>query len=144
MAFEIRNATRADLPVCAKILLQEFNRVGEHWSPSTAKARVLEVFEAHPELCFCLVLDGKVIGMLFGQPFGGDIGRRLYLLDFAVESGHQGKGFGLKALCFIEGFAKEKGFKSLLLDTNQRKKAIKIYEKFGFKKTNYVIMDKKL
>ena len=40
--------------------------------------------------------------------------------------------------------AKEKGFKALLLDTNQKKKAIKMYEKFGFKKTDCILMDKRL
>lgn len=65
-------------------------------------------------------------------------------MDFVIDLRHQGKGFGLKALNFIEELAKEKGFKALVLDTNKKRKAIKIYKKFGFKKTDYVLLDKKL
>ena len=144
MVFEIRELTKAYLPACAKLLLQEFNRIGEHWTLATAKARIFEIFERHSTLCFCLVLDGKVIGMIFGESFNGQSGKCLYLLDFAIDSRHQGKGFGLKALSFIEKLAKEKKFKSLMLDTSKNKKAIKIYEKFGFEKTGHVLMDKKL
>ncbi len=144
MVFEIRKTTNADLPTCSKLRLQEFNRIGEHWTRTSAKARTYEFFEKHSTFCFCLVLNGKVIGTLFGEPFYGQRGKYLYLMDFVIDLRHQGKGFGLKALNFIEELAKEKGFKALVLDTNKKRKAIKIYKKFGFKKTDYVLLDKKL
>ena len=144
MVFEIRNLTKADLPVCAKLLLQEFNRIGEHWTPAMAKSRIFEVFERNPTLCFGLVLDEKIIGMLLGKPFTKQNSKCLYLMNFAIDLKHQGKGFGLKALFFIEKFAKEKGFKALMLDRNKNKNAIKIYKKFGFEKTDYVLMEKKM
>ena len=144
MGFKIRPASRKDLSACTKIFLREFNRIGENWTRETARPRLASSLENFPKLFFCLELDGKVIGLLCGKPFWGDEGKSLYLNDFAITSQKQEKGFGLKALRFIEKLAKKQGFNSLFLDTNQKKKAIKIYKKFGFKKTDYVIMNKKL
>lgn len=142
MAFVIRNATKADLPSCTKIFLQEFNRLGGHWTKKTAKARIFDAFERVPEFCFCLELDGKQIGFFWCDPFLSSEGKNLYLMGFAIISRHRGKGFGLETLRFIERLAKQKGFKAIMLDTNQKKKAIKIYEKFGFKKTGNILMQK--
>ncbi len=144
MVFKIRKARKEDLPACTKIFLKEFNKLGGNWVPKTAKVRVSDAFKSKSKFCFSLVLDKKVIGLFLAEPFFGESGKYLYLLGFAIDSKHQGKGFGLETLRFIQNFAKENGFKALVLDTRQKKKAIRIYEKFGFKKTDHIVLIKEL
>ena len=144
MAFKIRKTTKTDLLACSKIFLKEFNKLGGKWTLKTAKDRVSDAFKSKTKFCFCLTLDKKVIGVFLAEPFFGEKGKYLYLLGFAIDSKQQGKGFGLETLQFIKKFSKEKGFKAIMLDTHQEKKAIKMYEKFGFKKTDYVVLIKKL
>jgi len=144
MVFRIRPATKQDLSACTKIVVDEFNKQGEHWATERARARLSELFENNPELCFCFELDGKVIGQTYCEKYKFEKGDYFWVSDFAISSEYQGKGYGLKALQFIERFAKENGFNVLVLATHIERKAFKIYQKFGFKNTNYVLLEKEL
>ncbi len=144
MAFRIRNAAESDIPVCAAIFSEEFRKQGELWTSETANARMSELFGHSPELCFCLELDGKVIGVMFCETFNHVKGRYLWVAEFAIKAEHQGKGFGLKALRFIEKVAKAKKIAVLYLAASLKEKPIKMYEKFGFKRTNWLFMEKEL
>lgn len=144
MVFRIRLATKEDLPICTGIIVDEFNRQGEHWTAETAGARLAELFENGPEVCFCFELDEKVIGQMYCEKYKFEKGDYFWVSEFAISLEHQGKGYGLKALQFIEQFAKERGFNVLVLATHVERKAFKMYQKFGFKNTNYVLMEKEL
>lgn len=144
MAFRIRNATEAGIPVCAAILSEEFKKQGELWTSETANARMSELFENAPEICFCLELGNKVIGIMFCETFNHVKGKYLWIAEFAITAEHQGKGFGLKALQFIEKAARAKKIAVLYLAASLKEKPIKMYEKFGFKKTNWLFMEKEL
>ena len=66
------------------------------------------------------------------------------LAQMGVHIDHQGKGFGKQALEFIEDYARKNNFNVLYLAANIKEKAFKIYEKYGFKKTNWFFMEKEL
>lgn len=144
LPLNIRTATEAELPACAKILMDELRKQGEEWVMDSAKARLAELRENNPDLCFCLELDGKVIGFSFAETFNYIKGRYLWISEFVIETENQGKGFGLEALRFMEKLGKERGFNILYLATNIEEKAFKIYEKFGFRNTKYCFMEKEL
>jgi ribosomal protein S18 acetylase RimI-like enzyme len=144
MSLNIRNAVKADLPSCARILVDEFSKQGEQWNEKSAAARLSELLEDNPDLCFCLELQGKIIGMLFCEKFSYIKGNYLWLSEFAITSKHQGEGHGLKALKFIEGLAKKKGFNVLILGANEKEKAFNFYKKFGFEATNYRFIEKEV
>ncbi|MEW6294960.1 MAG: GNAT family N-acetyltransferase [Candidatus Diapherotrites archaeon] len=144
MSFNIRSATKKDLLACAKILLEEFRKQGEEWTLDSSKERLAELMENNPDLCFCIELEGKIIGFVFAETYKFIKGNYLWISEVAINSQHQGKGYGLKTLQFMEKLAKEKRFKVLTLVANINEKAFKIYEKFGFKNTNYCFMEKEL
>ena len=142
MPFKIRKARKSDILPCSRIFLKEFNRLGGKWSLATARARVEDAFKTRSKGLYCLTLDKKIIGLLLTEPFYSEKGKYLYILGFAIDSKHQGKGYGVEALKFIQDRAKKEGYKAIELDANRKNKAIKIYEKFGFKKTDYRLMVK--
>jgi len=144
MEFKIRPAEEKDLPICTKILVEEFSKQGEEWNPNSARARLGELIKDNPDLCFCLELDGNIIGFAFAERFKYIKGNYLWISEIAIEAKNQGKGYGIKTLQFMEKLGKEKGFNILYLATNIKEKAYKIYEKYGFKNTNYCFMEKEL
>lgn len=142
MTFEIRLVSEEDIQICAEILAKEFGALGQNWTVETAVARVSELFSKNPKLCFCLELDEKVIGILLCDKYRYEKGSYLYFSEFALSKEFQGKGFGSKALQFIENFAKKNGFAAISINTREKGKAIHLYEKFGFKRTGYVNIEK--
>jgi len=144
MTLVIRRARGTDLPACTKILVEEFGKQGEPFTNETGRARLEELLSNNPDLCFCLELEGKVIGFAFAERFKYAKGDYLWVSEFAINAQNQGKGFGLETLRFMEKLAKEKGFNSLYLAANIKERAFKIYEKFGFKKTGFFFMEKEL
>jgi len=144
MPVDIRIATKNDLPACTKILMDEFHKQGEEWTINSAKERLEELMNNNPDLCFCIELNGKIIGFVFAETYKFIKGNYLWISEIAIESHCQGKGYGLKTLHFMEKLAKERRFSVLTLVANTNEKAFKIYEKFGFRKTNYCFMEKEL
>ena len=144
MAFEIVQATTSDLDSCARILFEEFSKCDSGWTLPKAQEIIKDIFELHKDLSFCLKLDGKIIGILFCRSYSYIEGNYISLIEFAVSSEFQGKGFGLKALEFLESYAKEKGFNVLALQTHAKRQAINLYKKFGFKETGWVCLEKKI
>ncbi len=139
----IRKAKETDLPACIKIMIEAFAGQ-ENWTEKTARGRLEEKIREAPNLCFCLELEGKVVGFMFCEQFDYAKGNYLWLAEFAISPKEQGKGFGKQALKFIENLAKENKFNILYLVANKKEKAYKIYQKQGFKNTNQFFMEKEL
>ena len=86
----------------------------------TSDQRFAQTFEealASPELISLLLFeeDGEAAGFanvvtLFSV---WSHGKALYLDDLFIREEHRGKGYGRKALEYIEAFAKEQGFKRI-------------------------------
>lgn len=144
MALKIRHAKKSDLKTCAKIIMEEFNKQGQLFSIETALVRLTELYKKNPDLCFCLEIHGDVIGLIFSTTYNYTLGKYLRIGEFAIQGNHQGDGHGKATLQYIEKYAKRKGFDVLTLETSTKQKAIKIYEKNGFQRTNYVLLEKKI
>ncbi|MEW4922618.1 GNAT family N-acetyltransferase [Algibacter sp. 2305UL17-15] len=66
----------------------------------------------------------------------------LFLSKFYILKGYRGKGFGKKALEFVEEKAKELKCKSISLTVNKNNlNSIKAYETLGFKNRGEIIID---
>lgn len=71
--------------------------------------------------------DSKLVACVVLQPDGKE---RIRLRQFAVAQAHQGQGVGRALDSFAEVFAKERGFREILL--HARATAIGFYEKLGY------------
>lgn len=82
---------------------------------------------------WCLVSTDRVIGTVAVKKIDESTAelKALYLL-----SEYRGKGFGFQLLDKAVKFAKERGYQRIVLDSmSQYEDALKLYERYGFKKT---------
>ena len=73
---------------------------------------------------------------LYNPPFAGSV----FIEEFAVKRKFRGRGFGKKLIEKLVGFCKKNKILAIHLGTNDMKnnKAIKYYEKQGFKKVGWL------
>ena len=122
----------------------------EHYIPIIGKEQVeymLENFQSKRAiseqigagfLYFLMEEENQFIGYVAVLPKGNE----LFLSKIYIKSPRRGKGYGKKAILFIEKIAKEKGFKKIVLTVNKNNRAaIKAYEKFGFTNLGSIIQE---
>ena len=75
------------------------------------------------------VENGEVMATLIFKPLSGGT---LQMRQVAVKKSLQGKGYGCILVKFSENFAKERGYKEIIL--HSRATAVGFYEKLGYQK----------
>ena len=89
-------------------------------------------------LYYIIQKDGKNIGYMGVQPRDNE----LFLSKLYMKSSERGKGYGKKAIQFVENFCKEKKLNKIALTVNKNNlNTIKAYEKMGFKNIASIIQD---
>jgi ribosomal protein S18 acetylase RimI-like enzyme len=89
-------------------------------------------------LYFLIEEDSEFIGYIAVEPKGDE----LFLSKIYVKSSRRGKGYGKKAIQFVERLAKEKGSRKIVLTVNKNNIiAIRAYEKIGFKNLGPVLQE---
>jgi len=89
-------------------------------------------------LYFLIKEEDQFIGYVAVLPKGNE----LLLSKIYIKSLRRGKGYGGKAILFIETIAKERGLKKIVLTVNKNNRAaIKAYEKFGFTNLGSIIQE---
>src|SRR5438132_417415 len=79
-----------------------------------------------------VVKDGRVVGTVAAIAKGN----ALYIRSMAVVPSARGQGIGKMLLVEVEGFARAGGFQRMLLSTTPfLDDAIRLYRRFGFKRT---------
>jgi diamine N-acetyltransferase len=87
---------------------------------------------------FLIQEEGQFIGYVSVQPKE----QELFLSKIYVRSSCRGKGYGRKAVGFVEELAKEQGLERIVLTVNKNNAlAIKAYEAIGFKKVEALVQD---
>ncbi|MHC4694131.1 MAG: GNAT family N-acetyltransferase [Planctomycetota bacterium] len=122
----------------------------EHFTPIIGKAQVdymLEKFQSKKAiseqitkgfLYYLIRIKNHSIGYMGVHPKQDE----LFLSKVYIRSSERGKGYGRKAIQFLEKFSQEKGLKKITLTVNKNNTdTIKAYEKFGFKNTGPVVQD---
>jgi len=89
-------------------------------------------------LYFLIEEDHAFIGYIAVHPRNDE----LFLSKIYLQSSLRAKGYGRKAMQFVETLASERGLRKIILTVNKNNTgAIRAYEKMGFKKTGSVIQD---
>lgn len=122
----------------------------EHYVPIIGKGQVdymLDRFQSGKAiseqiraglLYFLIEEDSEFIGYIAVQPKGDE----LFLSKIYVKSSRRGKGYGKKAIQFVERLAKEIGSRKIVLTVNKNNiNAIRAYEKVGFKNLGPVLQE---
>lgn len=122
----------------------------EHFTPIIGKAQVdymLEKFQSgraiseqieNGFLYYLIRINNDSIGYLGIHPKKDE----LFLSKIYIRSSERGRGYGRKAIQFLEKLAREKGLKKIALTVNKNNTdTIKAYEKFGFKNVGSVVQD---
>lgn len=122
----------------------------EHYTPIIGKNQVdymLEKFQSAAAMqkqvddgyaYFMLKENSRLIGYLAFK----EENEELFLSKIYVEASLRGKGYGRKALHFLEEQAREKHLKAIRLTVNKyNTKSIDAYLKMGFERTRALVMD---
>ena len=122
----------------------------EHFTPIIGKAQVdymLEKFQSRKAIAeqiekgflyYLIKINNVSIGYMGIHP-EKDV---LFVSKIYIRSAERGKGYGRKAIQFLEKMGREKGLKRITLTVNKNNTdTIKAYEKFGFRNTGSVVQD---
>lgn len=91
-----------------------------------------------------VVFDNKDIGYLWLHIFDGKKEKKCFVYDIKIKDTYRGQGLGTKTMECIEEYCKNKDVESIGLHVfGHNKRAVSLYNKMGFKTTNYR-MEKKL
>jgi [ribosomal protein S18]-alanine N-acetyltransferase len=136
----IRPATIADIEKIHYVLSEAFKPYKKHYTKEAYNATVLSTDTlvkriTDPELYVLVALfKDKIVGTTTGYNETKDC---LHISTMAVDPQYQKKGVGYKLLEYICSIARENKVQRISLESYEPlKRAIAIYENYGFKKTN--------
>lgn len=126
--YEIKQIGLEDYPKCNAICNMKN-------SPYTQT--FIEQIKAGVRDVFILTVDGEYIAecdLVYDNPEYGTIpGNRLYLSRLIVKKEQRGKGYGKAISEYILDFAKEKGYREIVLGVNRdNTAAVHLYTDLGF------------
>lgn len=134
---KIRNITQEDNPHIAAIIrscLEEFNanKCGTVYFDASTD-HLYELFQTPNSIYFIAEEEGKILGGGGIFPSRGLPEDTCELVKMYLLPECRGKGIGAAIINKAIDFAREKGFKRIYLESMpELKKAISVYEKFGF------------
>jgi ribosomal protein S18 acetylase RimI-like enzyme len=132
---QIRAAQQADVESIVSVLAEsfiEYERLytKQGYAVTTPKSSVIQDRLSEGEMWVAL-LKGEVVGTASVVPQG----EALYVRSMAILPAARGNRIGEKLLTQIETFAIANGYERLLLSTTPfLDRAIRLYEKFGFRR----------
>jgi N-acetylglutamate synthase-like GNAT family acetyltransferase len=130
-------ANRADISSVASVLRQSFLEYEASYTREAFAATISTSTELEHRLVegpvWIAVENDTVVGTVSVVPFG----EVLLVRSLAVLPSSRGQGVGKLLLQHLESYACEKGYKSLFLSTTPfLTSAIRLYERFGFRRSN--------
>lgn len=103
-----------------------------------SKDAISNQIESEGFMYFLIEEEGKYIGYIAVQPNG----KELFLSKIYIHASKRGKGFGKKAIQFLENLSDKLNLNKIYLSVNKTNiKTIKAYEKMGFKNLGPVVQD---
>jgi len=135
----IRRANSSDTENIYHILFKAFKPYKKYYTNEAYKATVISTDEIekrinNPEINILVtLLNNRIVGTASILEKNHN---NLYISTMAVNPQYQKKGIGYQLLEYISNFAREKNLHQLSLESYKPlKSAIRLYEKYGFKKT---------
>lgn len=141
---KIRKAVKSDIREVSRIFKEEQSKepYNNEINDSEAEKIIRNYFEE--QTMYVAVEGKKTMGFVVGDKYNWIRGRTLWISEIFVDSKFQGKGIGrLLMEAIISHFRKDK-ISSVELLTHLNAPAENFYKKLGFKKTEYVKLEKKM
>jgi aminoglycoside 6'-N-acetyltransferase I len=138
---QIRSITENDLPACAALLIDAYNREPwhNHWTMDTAMRYLSEFLRAERFKGFLMEQDGRAVGAAFCHSRTWWTGDELYVDEFYIASDMQRKGLGGELMAALEAYVQEQGWNGITLLTNRHFPARDFYQKHGFSEAEHVV-----
>jgi GNAT superfamily N-acetyltransferase len=133
----VRHAVADEAPMLARVLYQAFVEFEAQYTPAAFAATIPASDQIQERWS-----EGPVWVATYGNQLMGTIsavpkGEGLYIRSMAVLPSARGQGIGYLLLQAVEQFAIAKGFQRIFLSTTPfLEQAIRLYEQFGFHRTN--------
>lgn len=116
------------------------------WTPAEAPAKALAQFRSllpqgqdTPDHLFFTVIDdaGQSVGHLWIAVRGEGERRSVFIYNLAIAEGFQGRGYGESTMHLLRAKARELSAHSIGLHVfGHNERAIRLYQKLGYKATN--------
>jgi N-acetylglutamate synthase-like GNAT family acetyltransferase len=134
---QVRLATQDDAPSIAALLYDSFQEYEPLYTPEGFKATTPAADVIRPRISegpmWVALQDGIIVGTLSVAPKG----EALYVRRMAVLPAARGHRIGELLLRHVEDFALAQGYKRMFLSTTPfLDRAIRLYEKWGFQRTD--------
>lgn len=136
---DIRKANHDDINEIHRVLSESFGPYRKFYTKESYDATVISNDEIKNRInredvdVLVFIYDGRIAGTVCLDVMNGKI---LHVRSMGVRPGFQGKGIGKKILYEIDRIAKEKECDTISLECyDPLIKAIRLYEKFGFRRT---------
>lgn len=132
---EMRLAGPGDAARIASVLSASFSEYKASYTPGGYAATVLDAGEIGGRFGEGPVWVASLAGEVVGTVSVVDRGDALYVRSMAVVPAARGRRVGESLLRRVESYARERGRARLVLSTTPfLRRAIRLYEKFGFKR----------
>ncbi|MBR9691312.1 GNAT family N-acetyltransferase [Candidatus Woesearchaeota archaeon] len=141
---EIRRAAKKDIKRISEIIKTEYGKppYNDKWTDRTALKTVKEYFR-HKSI-FVAEIEKEIAGFIIGYVYSYESGPMGYVNEFIVSSEFQKRGVGKKLMKHIENYFKKKKVKKIALHASIKSKAYEIYKNWGYKKSHFIMMEKKI
>jgi len=133
----IRKALADDAPAIVSLLYESFLEYESLYTVEgfaatvISRSGVIDRMRAGP--LFVATMNSKVVGTVAIVPKG----ESLYIRGMAVHPSARGQRLGERLLSYVENLANSQGARRLLLSTTPfLERAIRLYESFGFERTD--------
>jgi GNAT superfamily N-acetyltransferase len=136
-SIRVRLATPDDAPSIAALLYDSFKEYEPLYTPEGFKATTPSADVIRPRIhegpIWVAIQDGTIVGTLSAVPKG----EALYVRSMSVLPAARGHRIGELLLRHVEDFALAQGYKRMFLSTTPfLDRAIRLYEKWGFQRTD--------
>lgn len=133
----VRNYCSGDLENIKKIMSEYPSPTGRAWSENMVEEMMSDALKEQPDGVFVAVISGKVVG--FAIVMYRDWFNIVYLDYIQVKTEQINKGVGHRLIEKCVNWAREKSARIIYTETGKNnERAIKFYQKHGFKITGYI------
>lgn len=118
----------------------EISFPGYKFNEEIHKKKMLKSIEKEPEGIQILESNGEMIGYMWFSSKNGDFGRHGLIHHLFIDENYRGKGLAKRLINYAEKYFESRGIKRIKLTvTATNEPAIKLYEKFNYKKRRFVM-----
>jgi len=143
MDVKIRKAKKGDLKEIARIYREGYMVYNEKWTFDKAVKKIRSYSKDKKDKIFVAVVDNNIVGFIIFHEYEW-INKNGFIDELFVDKKFRGGGIGGELVRHIVDYFKKRKIKEVELLANTKSKAMKFYKKMGFKKSDWVWMERKV